>query len=198
MSAIEISLSVALGLALAAATGFRVFLPLLIASIAAHTGHLALGENFAWLGTLPATVMLGVAAAVEISAYYIPVVDNALDSIAMPAALIAGAVVSAAVMVDLPPLVKWSAAIVGGAGAAGTVQMLTTIVRAKSTAFTGGLGNPALATAESGGAVFISLLALLAPLVAIGVLAIGAWLIYRLIRRLTTRPAPPASSATGP
>jgi hypothetical protein len=198
MSAFEISLSVALGLALAAATGFRVFLPLLIASIAAQTGHLPLGENFAWLGTLPAALMLGVAAAVEISAYYIPVIDNALDSIAMPAALIAGAVVSAAVMVDLPPLVKWSAAIVGGAGAAGTVQMLTTVVRAKSTAFTGGLGNPALATAESGGAVFVSVLALLAPLVAIAVLAIGAWLTYRLIRKLTMRPAPPASSATGP
>jgi len=173
-----------------------VFLPLLIASIAAHTGHLPLGENFTWLGTLPALIMFGVAAAAEISAYYIPVVDNALDGLAMPAALIAGAIVSAAVMVDLPPLVKWSAAVIGGAGAAGAVQILTTIVRAKSTAFTGGLGNHLLATAESGGAVVVSLVALLAPLVAIAVLALSGWLVIHLVRKLRARPARPASPAS--
>jgi hypothetical protein len=36
----DLALSIALGVALAAATGFRVFLPMLIASGAAYTGHL--------------------------------------------------------------------------------------------------------------------------------------------------------------
>ena len=118
MTTFEAGLSIALGLALAAATGFRVFLPMLIASIAAHTGHLPLGEHFTWLGSLPAMIMLAVAATAEVAAYYIPVVDNVLDALATPAALVAGSLVAAAVMVDLPPLVKWSAAIIGGAGAA--------------------------------------------------------------------------------
>ena len=46
-----------------------------------------------WLG-----VSLSVAAVLEIIAYYVPGVDNVLDVVAAPAALIAGTVVSAAVM----------------------------------------------------------------------------------------------------
>src|SRR5436190_22385019 len=117
MTATDIALSIALGVALAAATGFRVFLPLLVTSIAAYTGHLHLGEHFSWLGTVAAMVMLGVAAAAEVLAYYIPAVDNLLDTLTTPLALVAGAVVSAAVITDLPPLVKWSTAIIAGGGA---------------------------------------------------------------------------------
>jgi hypothetical protein len=52
MSSFDIGLSIALGIGLAAATGFRVFLPLLVASVAAHTGHLHLGESFSWLDSV--------------------------------------------------------------------------------------------------------------------------------------------------
>ena len=54
MSGMETAVSIALGIGLAAAVGFRVFLPLLVASIAAYTGHLHLDANFAWLGSLTA------------------------------------------------------------------------------------------------------------------------------------------------
>jgi uncharacterized membrane protein len=94
----DYGLSIVLGIALAAATGFRIFLPMLIMSVAAYTGHLSLAGNFAWLGTPAAVIMLSVAAVAEIVAYYIPVVDNLLDALATPAAFVAGAVVSAAVM----------------------------------------------------------------------------------------------------
>ena len=94
MSELQILLSVALGVGLAAAVGFRVFLPLLIASVAAYTGHLNLTGGFEWLGTLPAVVMLGAAAVLEVLAYYIPGVDNALDAVATPLALVAGTVVA--------------------------------------------------------------------------------------------------------
>ena len=80
MSEFDLALSVALGIGLAAATGLRLFVPMLVASAAAYTGHLPLSENFAWLATLPALILLGVAAAVEILAYYIPGVDNLLDT----------------------------------------------------------------------------------------------------------------------
>ena len=156
MSNYDLALSVALGIGLAAATGFRLFLPLLVLSGAAYTGHVSLNEGFAWLGTPAALIMLGTAAVVEIAAFYIPGVDNLLDTVATPGAVIAGTIVSAAVMTDLPPMVKWTAAIIAGGGVAGITQGLTAMLRAKSTVFTGGLGNSAVATAELGSASLIS------------------------------------------
>ena len=112
--------------------------------------------------------MLGVAAFVEILAYYVPGVDNLLDTLATPAALVAGTVVSAAVMTDVPPMVKWTAAVIAGGGVAGLTQGATAILRAKSTVLTGGIGNAVIATAELGGALLVTLLALAAPLAALG------------------------------
>src|SRR5215472_9841145 len=121
----DVALSIVLGIALAAATGLRIFLPMLIVSSAAYTGHLQLDNSFAWLGSTSALIMLSVAALAEVLAYYVPVIDNLLDALATPAALIAGTIVSAAVMTDVPPMVKWTAAVV-----AGLTQGLTGIVRA--------------------------------------------------------------------
>jgi hypothetical protein len=163
----DYGLSIVLGIALAAATGFRIFLPMLIMSVAAYTGHLSLASNFAWLGTPAALIMLSVAALAEILAYYIPVVDNLLDALATPAAFVAGAVVSAAVMTDVPPMVKWTAAVIAGGGIAGLTQGLTGMLRAHSTVLTGGLGNSVIATGELGGALLITFLALAAPAAAI-------------------------------
>jgi hypothetical protein len=198
MSSFDLVLSFVLGVGLAAATGFRVFLPVLIASVAAHTGHLPLDDSFAWLGTPTALTMLGVAALVEIVAYYIPGVDNLLDTLATPAAFVAGTVISAAVMTDLPPLVKWTAAVIAGGGIAGLTQGMTAVLRAKSSVLTGGLGNPVIATAELGGALLVSILALAAPLAALAAIILFLWLALRLFRRLR-REAPQANNMpTGP
>jgi hypothetical protein len=180
----DYGLSIVLGIALAAATGFRIFLPMLIMSVAAYTGHLSLAGNFAWLGTPAAVIMLSVAAVAEIVAYYIPVVDNLLDALATPAAFVAGAVVSAAVMTDVPPMVKWTAAVIAGGGIAGLTQGLTGMLRAHSTVLTGGLGNSVIATAELGGALLITLLALAAPVAAIALVILFMWLTIRLLRRV--------------
>jgi hypothetical protein len=187
MSPPDIALSIALGIGLAAAVGFRVFLPLLVASVAAYTGHLQLSDGFAWLGSLSAMTMLAVAAIVEVLAYYIPAVDNLLDTITTPVALIAGTLLSAAVMVDLPPIVKWTTAIIAGGGAAGLTQGVTALLRAKSSALTGGLGNPVVATAELGGALLLSALALIAPFIALAAVAAFLWLAVRTVRRLRSR-----------
>jgi hypothetical protein len=194
LPAMDLALSIALGVGLAAAVGFRVFLPMLVLSVAAFTGHLTLSSGFAWLGTPAAFVMLGVAASLEILAYYIPGVDNLLDAIAAPAALVAGTVVAAAVMTDLPSLVKWTTAVIAGGGAAGLTQGLTSLLRAKSTVMTGGLGNHVLATGEWGGALLVSLLALAFPLIAVALVAVFCWFAIRLLRRLfrkETSSAPP-------
>ena len=179
----DLPLSVVLGIGLAAATGFRVFLPMLIMSGAAYTGHLSLDDNFAWLGTPSALTMLSVAALAEILAYYVPGVDNLLDSLATPAALVAGTVVSAAVMTDLPPMVKWTAAVIAGGGVAGLTQGVTAMLRAKSTILTGGLGNSVIASGELGGALVMSFLALAAPVAAIALVILFLWLVVRLASR---------------
>jgi Domain of unknown function (DUF4126) len=188
MSDFDIPLSIALGVGLAAATGFRAFLPMLIVGGAAYIGHLPLSDSFAWLGTGPALTMLSVAALAEILAYYVPVVDNLLDTLATPAALVAGTVVSAAVMTDVPPMVKWTAAVIAGGGVAGLTQGATAMLRAKSTVLTGGIGNVVIATAELGGALLVSLLALAAPLAALGVIIFFLWVAIRLIRHLFRGP----------
>jgi hypothetical protein len=194
MSDLDLALSIALGVGLAAATGFRVFLPMLVVSVAAYTGHLPLSENFAWLATPGALIMLGVAALVEILAYYIPGVDNLLDALATPAAVVAGTLVSAAVITDLPPMLKWTTAIIAGGGVAGLTQGVTALLRAKSTVLTAGVGNPVIATAELGGSLFVSLLALAAPVIALLVVIVFLWLAMRLIRRIARSAS---SSSTG-
>jgi hypothetical protein len=184
---VDLVVSIALAVGLAAAVGFRVFLPLLVVSAAAFTGHLELSDGFEWLGTRGALVMLSVATVLEVGAYYIPAVDNLLDVLATPAALIAGIVISAAVMVDLPPLVKWATAIIAGGGVAGLTQAATALLRTKSTVFTGGLANPVVATAELGGALLVSLLALLAPLAALLLIVAFCWVAARRLRRVRSR-----------
>jgi hypothetical protein len=197
MSTFDLALSVALGVVLAASTGFRVFLPMLIASGAAYTGYLPLDDNFAWLAAPLALTMLGVAALVEIAAYYIPGIDNLLDTLAAPAALVAGTVLSAAVMTDVPPMVKWTAAIIAGGGAASVTQLVTTMLRAKSTIFTGGIGNSAVATAELGGAFILPLLALATPLIALALVLLFLWMAFRALRRLRTSGKHPTTPSPG-
>jgi hypothetical protein len=184
MSNLDLALSIVLGIGLAAATGFRVFVPMLIVSGAANTGYLPLDDSFAWLGTPAALTMLGAAALAEVVAYYVPGVDNLLDTLATPGAFVAGTLVSAAVMTDLPPMVKWTAAIIAGGGVAGLTQGVTALLRANSTVLTGGLGNVLIATGELGGALLVSLLALAAPVVAVALIVLFLWLSIRLLRRL--------------
>jgi hypothetical protein len=136
-----------------------------------------------------------VAAALEILAYYIPGVDNALDVIAAPAALAAGTVVSAAVMTDVPPMVRWTSAVIAGGGAAGAIHGLTSLLRVKSTTMTAGFGNHAIATGEVAGALIVSLLALAAPLAALTIAVLFCWFAVRLLSRLRRRVRPPATSS---
>src|SRR5882724_10114732 len=191
MSEVDFAISIALGIGLAAATGLRIFLPMLVISAAANGGYLPLSDGFGWLATPAALIMLAVAALAEILAYYIPGVDNLLDLLATPAAIIAGTIVAAAVMTDLPPIVKWTAAVIAGGGAAGLAQSATAMVRAHSTALKIGLGNPVIATAELGGAFMLSVLALAAPFAALLVVALFAWLALCLFRRLSRSPRAP-------
>lgn len=180
-------IGVFVGLALSAAVGFRVFVPLLAAGLAARLGYLELTSDMAWLGSEPALVALATATVLEVSAYYVPWLDNLLDAIATPTAVVAGAVVWAAATPELSPLLRWTLAVVAGGGAAGLVQSSTALLRLKSSGFTGGLANPVLATGELAGALALSVVGVLAPaLAAVLVVLVLVGLGY-LYRRATSR-----------
>jgi hypothetical protein len=181
--------SIALGIGLAAATGFRIFLPLLVAGLAARGGWIPLNDGFTWLATTPALLTLGTAAVFETLAYYIPGVDHLLDVVAGPAAVIAGVVVSASVMTNIAPGVMWPLAIIAGGGVAGLTKGGSALIRAKTGIATAGLGNPVVSTAETAGATVLSILAIVVPLVClILVCAVLFWSVRRIVRFFSARP----------
>ena len=178
----EALLSLAVGIGLAAATGMRVFVPLLVLGVAARLEWLPLSAGFQWLSSWPAIIALAVAAVLEIGAYYIPLIDNFLDLLAGPLAVMAGIVTTAAVITDLPPLVRWSVAIVAGGGTAGVVQTVMSVVRLKSTTLTAGFGNFIVSTFELVASFAASLIAILAPVIAIFVV-IGILVLFLALTR---------------
>ncbi len=157
---------ICIGIGLSAASGFRLFVPFLALGIANRMGFIPLGESFQWMGSLPAITAFSVALLLEVGAYYIPWLDNLLDTIATPAAVVAGTLLTYSLVGDISPFFKWSMALVAGGGVAGTVQTGSVAARGTSSASTGGVGNPVLSTVELGGSVFLSILSLLVPLVA--------------------------------
>jgi len=160
-------LGAAIGIGLAAACGFRIFVPPLVLSIAALSGHLYLAPGFEWMGTWTALTAFAVATALEIAGYYIPWVDNLLDTAATPIAVVAGVVTAASCITDVSPLLKWTLAVIAGGGAAGLVQVLTVKTRALSSLFTGGLANWVVSTVETVCAGFVSVLVVLVPVLAL-------------------------------
>ena len=182
----EMFLSILIGLGLSAACGFRVFIPLLVMSLASRSdvGHLALGDGFAWIGSDAALIAFGAATLLEIAGYYIPWVDNLLDAVATPTAIIAGILVSASAFTDVSPLLKWSLAILAGGGTTAMFQGLTATARQVSSFTTGGLGNPLVATIEAGGSAILAVLAITLPVLAI-LLVFG--LLFIAVRRLLFR-----------
>ncbi len=159
----ELISAVAIGIGLAASTGFRVFVPMLVAAIAAKSGILPLNESFQWLSSWTAIVLLGTATIVEIVAYYIPLVDNLLDTIATPMAVVAGTLLLTSVLPVDNGIIRWLAGAALGGGSAAVIQSGSAITRLASTKFTAGIGNPVVSTVENAAAAGTSLLSLVIP-----------------------------------
>ncbi len=180
----ETLLSICVGVGLSAACGFRVFVPLLVMSIASLGGHLTLSPGFEWIGTYPALAAFAVATCFEVAGYFVPWVDNLLDAVATPAAVIAGIIVTASAVSEMSVFLKWALAVIAGGGVAGTVQVATGLTRGASTVTTAGFANPLVATMELGGAMTLSLLAIGFPVVA-GVVVLGA--LYFATKKITEK-----------
>ncbi len=179
-------------LALSAASGLRVFLPMLAFGIAGRWEWLPVRDELTWLTSETALIVIGLAAVIEVVAYYLPLLDNLLDIVATPTAIAAGTTIVAAVLPEMQPALQWTTAAAVGGGAAGVVQAATVISRGLSTTGSAGLANPLLSTGETGGAVAVTGLALLFPVVAgllvlVLLISLIITMIVALSRRLARR-----------
>ena len=179
-----------LGLGLAASTGLRTFLPLLMLALAARFGWFGveLNEQMQWLHSDAAVAALGVAAAVEFTADKIPVVDNALSGVGLVVRPLAAALAAGSLFVGVDPLLAAVAGIMVGAPTALAFNAAQGGLRLASTATTGGLGNPVVSLFEDALAFLTALLALLAPVLVPVFLVILAVVVFRIARRLRRSP----------
>jgi hypothetical protein len=181
-------LALLMGIGLSAACGFRIFVPMLVVSVASHAGYIELASGFEWVGSYPAMGAFAVATVLEVGAYYIPWLDNLLDTVTTPAAVVAGTVLTASVVGDIHPFLRWSLALIAGGGVAATVQGSTVAVRGVSTATSGGLLNPVASTGELVGSVVTAVLAVVAPVLAVVLVMLAFVFLTRLALR-RQRPA---------
>ena len=182
--AMETILSVFLGIGLAASVGFRVFLPLFALSLATYFGKWDLNESWLWIGSSTAVITLGIATLVEIIAYYIPVVDNLLDAIAIPLATLAGTTIIVSTVADLSPVVTWALAIIAGGGTAAVVKSSASATRLGSTVSTAGFGNPLVTTLETVTSVVMSIVSIFLPVLAIILVIFIFYIVFRLYKKL--------------
>lgn len=194
MSGVDVYVAIALGVGLAAASGFRVFIPPFLYGLATrfdlNPAAFAGSDMQAWMASDVGLTVLGAAVLCELLAYYIPWLDNLLDTIASPAAVLGGVVLMSSSLGELDPVLRWATSIIVGGTTSGTVQVTTVGVRALSTASTGGLGNPIVSTVEAGACLVCTVLALLLPLLAMalvvaGLVVGGRWLMRRRAQKGT-------------
>ncbi|MCA5005270.1 DUF4126 domain-containing protein [Sphingobacterium bovistauri] len=177
-------LSVFIGIGLASATGFRVFLPLFFVSLASYFNWIPMQEDWIWLASLPALIVLGVAMLFEILAYYIPFVDNIMDSIAIPLSAIAGTVLFSSQFAESNEILKWGLGIIAGGGTAATISTALSGLRVASSTSTGGLGNSVVSTVENTGATLMSVLAVFLPILATIITVVILYYFFRFGRKI--------------
>jgi Domain of unknown function (DUF4126) len=186
----EFFISICLGVGLAACSGFRVFTPLLAANLAVMNGVINVSPGFEWLGTWTAFAVLASATIAEMAAYYVPWLDNVLDTIATPAAVAAGTLLTTSFVQIDNPVLHWGLGIIMGGSTAGFIQAGTTLARLASTKLSGGLANPVVSTVENVTSIGLSLLTFWLPVIAFAlVILFLVWLGRKLLnyqRKSTT------------
>ena len=193
MNGFDIILALCMGLGLAAASGFRVFLPPFLLSIAVRADAVEVdltNTSLEYFDSNVAVILLGMATLAELAGYYVPWVDNLLDTIASPAAIVAGAGMTAIVLGESDPVIQWSLAIIAGGGVSAAVQGATVVTRGVSTAITGGVGNPVVSTGENVASIILTIIAIILPILA----AVLVVILFTMIVKKTVKKANPSSA----
>ncbi len=144
------------------------------------------------MGSWTAIACFGTAAIAEVGAYYIPFVDNLLDTIATPLSVISGTVLAFSILpvTEQEPLVRWGVALITGGSAAGTIQLGTGLLRLFSSKATVGTGNVVVATTENVAALSVSLLSFFIPvIVALILIILICWIVVKLGKKVVGRKA---------
>ena len=189
-----LAIQIALGLGLAASAGLRAFLPLLVAGAAGRLGVLELSDSFGWLASTPALVVFGVAVVAEVLGDKFPLVDHALDALHTLVKPVAGTLLAASVLTELPPLEATVLSLVTGGAVSEAVHLTKAKLRLLSTATTAGIGNPVLSVLEDLAAFAASVAAVLVPLL----IGVGALVLLGAIWVLLRRRGPPGGAPAGP
>jgi hypothetical protein len=171
--------NIALGIALSACCGFRVFIPMLAGALAGHFGMFTLPADMHWLSGWPSIICFGTAAVAEVLAYYVPFIDNILDTIATPLSVAAGTVLATSILPldNQEPLLRWGAGFIAGGASAGVIQLGTGLLRLFSSKATVGTGNAVVSTTENAAAIGGSVLSFFIPVVvAIVILVLIVWI----------------------
>ena len=194
MEGFALAIAAFMGISLAAASGFRVFLPPFLMSLAVRSGVVdieLIGTQFEFFTSTPAIIILGIAMLAEFAAYYAPFIDNILDTIATPAAVFAGVGMTAISLEGTEPIIQWSIAVIAGGGMSATIQTATVAARGISSTLTLGVANPVVATGENIASIALAIIALLFPILAISFATLVALLLVR--RNLRNKPDPSTS-----
>ena len=178
----ETIFSIIIGIGLAASVGFRIFVPLFALSLASFYGIIPLNESWEWVGSSTAIIILGIATIVEILAYFIPWLDNLLDTIAVPLAAVAGTAVMVATVSNLDPTITWALAIIAGGGTATAIKGSTSTTRLASTATTAGIENPVISTVETGTSIIMSVFSIFIPILAIILVVLIFWILFKVFK----------------
>lgn len=190
METFNIIISIFLGIGLAAAVGFRVFLPLLVLSLAGYFDVIPLNESWQWAGSITAVITMGVATVFEIVGYYVPWLDNLLDTIALPLATLAGTAVMVATVTDLSPVITWALAIIAGGGTAAAIKGNAAAARLTSSTTTGGLANPVLTTVETGSSIVMAIASIFVPIIAFVLVLFLFFIIFKFYKKLRKKRLP--------
>lgn len=189
-------ISAFVGVGLAAATGFRVFTPFFLLSLATYMNWIPNNFQWEWLGSQTTVIATGIAMLLEIVAYYIPFVDNLLDTISVPLATVAGTMLFAAQFTDISPFLQWSSAIIAGGGTAAAIGTTFAGTRATSSATTAGIGNPLVSTVETAGSTIMSIIAIFAPIIAVILVVIIIYFCIKYGRKIYLKLKPKRNQIT--
>lgn len=183
----ELILALCMGVGLSAACGYRVFIPPLIINIASQAGYIKLNPSFSWLTSEVAFVVLLIAAFLEIGAYYIPWLDNLLDTISVPTSVIAGTLLTASFITNTDPLLAWTLSAIVGGGASGLTSASTGLIRLSSTGMTGGIANPIISTIENISSFILSILSIILPISMIFLIVLMPFFAVSLFKKIKLR-----------
>ncbi|MFZ4261338.1 DUF4126 domain-containing protein [Sphingobacterium sp. HJSM2_6] len=190
-------ISLFVGVGLAAATGFRVFLPIFLISLGSYLGWFPLAASFSWMSGISVVIGTGIAMVCEIAAYYLPFIDNVLDSITVPLATVAGTILVAGQFTEINSFVQWALGLIAGGGTAATISAAMAGTRALSSSTTAGIANPIVSTVETLFSTIMSFISIFLPILAIVLVAILLLMTYKFSKKiwnkLQTKPKQPSS-----